>query len=312
MSEYTIHARAFHPDGRFGMGGMYFKGDSRGFDTSLAVTSRIRAEWTLDFMTGTNTNPRPISDPSTAPWGVQENYEDERTQPEGNGVLGASPFNPEGMQTGNFQWNFRGINHAFTRWPSVNNIIVPWLDLSGTVVFSIDRDPEVQTVKFTSTLRGDGFPNSEVLVVDSNDTALMLNTHHRMGYAAGQLAYDAQHMLGGTVVTVGVNADGNFVGPVRATRCVDFMPEARDLLIDVDGWISDTYRTAYSLTEWNELHTKREATESNFLGFDTDDRLPIPRLDPFGGERPSGQNWNDWGDPFTSPGPEDLPDWDRQ
>ncbi|MCF6445018.1 hypothetical protein L1065_09715 [Nereida sp. MMG024] len=89
------------------------------------------------------------------------------------------------------------------------------------------------------------------------------------------------------------------------------MPEARDLLIDVDGWISDTYRTEFSLTEWNKHHTGREATESNFLGFDFDDRLPIPRFNPFGGERPSGQNWNDWGDPFTSPGPEYLPDWDR-
>ncbi|MCF6445019.1 hypothetical protein [Nereida sp. MMG025] len=117
------------------MGGMYFKGDSRGFETKLDVTSRIRAEWTLDFMTGTTTNARPISDPSTAPWGVEQNYEDERTPPEENGVLNASPYNPEGMQTGNFQWHFRGINHAFTAWPSVNDIIVPWLDLSGTVVF---------------------------------------------------------------------------------------------------------------------------------------------------------------------------------
>ncbi len=294
------------------MGGMYFKGDSRGFETSLDVTSRIRAEWSLDFMTGASTNARPISDPSTAPWGTHEDYTDEEVQPEGNATFTASPFTSDGMQTGNLQWHFRGINHAFTGSRTFNNVFVPYLDLSGTMVFAIDREESERTIQITSTLRGDGFPNSEVFVIDSNETAVMLNTHHRMGYAAGQLAYDAQHLLGGTLITIGINADGNFIGPVRATRCVDFMPEARDLLIEEDGFFRDTYRVDYSLSAWNRLHTKREASESNILGFDTDDSLPIPRLNPFGGERPSGQNWNGWDDPFTDADAEDLQDWDRR
>ncbi|MDA7423079.1 hypothetical protein, partial [Tritonibacter multivorans] len=205
MTEYTIHSRAFHPDEKFGMGGLGFHGDKRGFSSNLADTSRILAKWSLDFLTATASNERPRSDPSTAPWFLgrtHEEYVDAEVQPEGAREFASSPFAPNGMQTGNFQWNFRGINHAFTPNRDFNNLVVPYLDLSGTIVFAIDRDPDVLEMQITSTLRGDGFPNSEVFIVDSNDTPIMLNTHHRMGYAAGQLAYNAQHLLGGTLITV--------------------------------------------------------------------------------------------------------------
>lgn len=314
MSSFTVHARAFHPDTKFGLGGLGFHGDNRGFSTGLDVTSRIRFQADIDFMVPFSPQPTVTSDPSTAPWflgGTREEYTDAEVVPEGGGQLVAGPFSPEGLQTGNYQWNFRGINHAFTPSRDLNNIVVPYLDLSGTIAFAFDRDPDVLTLQITSNLRGDGFPNSEVFILDANENALMLNTHHRMGYAAGQLAYDAQHILGGTVITVGISADSAFVGPVRATRCVDFMPEARDLLIEEDGWFSDTYRTDYSLTAWNRLHTDRDPSEKDILGFDTDDRLPLPRLVPWGGERPSGQDWNDWDDPFSDVGPEDLPDWNH-
>ncbi|MDA7423072.1 hypothetical protein, partial [Tritonibacter multivorans] len=280
MSAYVIHARAFHPDKKFGLGGLGFHGDNRGFSASLSSTSRIYAFGQVDFMTSTWTEFDVNSDPSTAPWflgGTREEYIEAETKPEGHASFVSSPFAPNGMQTGNFQWNFRGINHAFTPNRAFNNLVVPYLDLSGTIVFAIDRDPDVLEMQITSTLRGDGFPNSEVFIIDSNDTPIMLNTHHRMGYAAGQLAYNAQHLLGGTLITVKINADGNFVGPIRATRCVDFMPEARDLLIEEEGFFRDTYRTDYSITQWNRLHTKRDPSEKNILGFDTDDSLPLPR-----------------------------------
>ena len=259
MTSYTIHARAFHPDKLFGPGGLWFSGDDRGFTTDLGVTSRIKAKWELDFFTSAVTDRRVRSDPShNNITGQTEHYTTPETQPTEDADFRASGYTAEGMQTGNLQWQFRGINHAFTPSIGVNNAVVPYLDLSGAIAFAIDRHPDHRTMQITSTLHGDGFPNSEVFIIDSVGMAVMLNTHHRMGYAAGQLFGDRQNLLGGTQIIININADGAFVGPIQAVRSVDFMPEARDLLIEHDGWFRDTYRTNYSVSAWNRLHTNRD------------------------------------------------------
>lgn len=49
MTTYIIYARAFHPDEKFGPGGLFFEGDNRGFSYSTDTTSRIRAKWKISF-----------------------------------------------------------------------------------------------------------------------------------------------------------------------------------------------------------------------------------------------------------------------
>ena len=316
MTSYTVHARAFHPDKTFGPGGMYFSADDRGFTYDMGVTSRIRAYWVFNLLSLNITDRDVDSDPShNSITGQTENYTDPDKKPTGNASFQSSPFAANGMQTAKLQWRFKGINHAFTPSESINNFVVPELNLEGSLNFVIDRHENERSMQISSTLQGDGFPNSEIFILDNAGMPVMLNTHHRFGYAAGQLGGDRRHLLGGTVITVALNADGNFIGPIKATRCVDFIPEARDLLIKNEGfwfWEEDTYSTEHSLTSWNELHTKRDASEKTIFGTDTDNDLPIPSVPIISPpEKPDGQEWNDWDDPFTAPGPEDLEDWDH-
>ena len=49
MSKIKLHTRSFHPDRNFGLGGLGFKGDSRGFSDALGVTSRIKHSLTIDL-----------------------------------------------------------------------------------------------------------------------------------------------------------------------------------------------------------------------------------------------------------------------
>lgn len=65
MSQLLLVTRSFHPDRNFGMGGLGFHGDSRGFSSSLSVTSRITHEVTIDLKAAKLTRERCFSDPSS-------------------------------------------------------------------------------------------------------------------------------------------------------------------------------------------------------------------------------------------------------
>jgi hypothetical protein len=163
-----------------------------------------------------------------------------------------------------------GKNHAFPTEYISNTLtrsVVPSLDITIEIYALIDRHRGLMSIQ--STLKGDGFPNSEVFIYDSARTPLMLNTHHRFGNAAGQLVGDHKHILSSTLITVGINADACFIGPVHAKRCVDFKPWDHDLLAGAGT-------TDFSLANWNGLHLARNPSELDSLGLDTDDSLPIP------------------------------------
>jgi hypothetical protein len=64
VSKLKLHTRSFHPDRNFGLGGLGFKGDSRGFSDSTGVTSRIRHVLTIDLTAATVGSVRCRSDPS--------------------------------------------------------------------------------------------------------------------------------------------------------------------------------------------------------------------------------------------------------
>ena len=315
MSTYTIHARAFHPDAGFGAGGLFFSGDNRGFSANVSpqTTSRIRAFWEIDVINDEIGDRDVRSDKSSNPiTGIEELYIEKSKQPNESATLSMSKFFPTGMQTGSLRWRFGGINHGFTTSEWFNNLVVPSLDCSGTIVFSFFREEENPRLRIDSFLLGDGFPNSEVFIEDSAGTRIFLHTHHRFGYAAKQLIGEGRFLLGGTLLEVGIDGSGNFLPSIVATRCVDFMPGDRDLLIEHDGFFYDTYDTQYDIEEWNEVHSSRVPTEEDWLGFDTDDALPLPMI-PLVNPRtiPKGQDINNLDDLVTSPGPEDLEDWDH-
>lgn len=302
MTRYTLHCRTFHPDEGFGLGGMGFKGDNRGFSFLTdrgRVTSRTGGIWTIDAQGATITQDEIYSDPSTAPWGTTSDYSTPAHAPTGTLLRSTvSPYMEDGLQTANLRAHFRGKNQAFTGSTTVNNIIVPDLDITIHVMLQIDRHREKMTI--TSNLLGDGFPNSECFIIDSAQTPIMLNTHHRIGHAAGQLVGNHGHLLAGTEIEIGIDGSGNFVNPVHATRSVDFMPFDRDL-IAIAG-------TDFTIPTWNNLHLARTPTERGLLGIDTDDNLPIPGLDH---EYPRDGRWG-IDDLFSEPTADQLPEWDHE
>lgn len=65
MSQFVLVTRSFHPDRNFGIGGLGFHGDARGFSSSMGVTSRITHEVTIDLKGARFTRARCFSDPSS-------------------------------------------------------------------------------------------------------------------------------------------------------------------------------------------------------------------------------------------------------
>lgn len=310
---YKFHMRAFHPDEGFGMGGFGFEGDNRGFSflPRGRVTSRIGATSNIDTSGQRIENPVAYSDPSTSPWGIHEDYSAPSKAPEAWLIKRSiSPHVEDGMQNVDFLIHNRGQNHAFrvTEDGRGAHIPIPFTDkrldfvpyLDIRVHFSMRVDLHRKLIHIESTLTGDGFPNSEVFIRDHADTPIMLNTHHRIGHAAGQLIGNHNHLLASSEFTIECDGSGNFTGPIEAIRSVDFMPFDRDLVA-----IAGT--TNFSIPSWNNLHLARQATEKGFLGLDTDDDLPIPYWDH---EYPRD---GDWGidDLFDEPKAEDLPDWNH-
>ena len=333
MAIYKIHERAFHPDKGFGMGGMWFKGDDRGFSFMTNATARVwstlRVNTQTPVMDLTQDAPEFLvrSDPSAAPTllgGRSENYTTKETAPTGTALITGGPEVADGIQSITVQIETRGKNHAFpTEYLAdirnntgirqvydylggknipmnpETNMLVPDLDVQVAITMVIDRHKK--KMRIMSNLTGDGFPNTEVFIYDAADTPLMLNTHHRIGTAAGQLIGNHRHLLGSTVITVDIDGAGNFVGEVKAERCVDFMPWDTDLL-------AQSRATTFQIYEWNGLHIARTPTEKGIFGMDTDDYLPIPGL---------GHLWpRDRRDAgittvFEEPSVADLPHWDH-
>ncbi|MDB6183279.1 hypothetical protein [Paracoccus fistulariae] len=274
--KFTLHERAFHPDENFGLGGFWFDGDSRGFSflPRGRVTSRVGVLMNIDAKESDIEAPSAYSDPSTSPLGgyfsVHEKYEQEGTRPQAVYLSKSiSRYTPDSIQNISLVMHSWGKNHAarptqdYVRDDGASKLepVIPNLDI--TLNFTMRIDLHRKKILIESTLRGDGFPNSEVFIRDSADTPIMLNTHHRIGVAAGQLFGNHNHMLASTEIEIDCDESANFVGPIKAMRSVNFMPYDYDLL-GVAG------TTDFDIPGWNNLHISRDPSVKNMLGMDSD------------------------------------------
>ncbi len=194
------------------MGGFGFAGDNRGFSFMPrgSVTSRVGGRWKIDTRKAEVSQIEVYSDASHAPWGTQAAYNTPETRPTGRILRNTiSPFTEDSLQAVSLRVHTRGKNQAFTSSPMINNIVVPDLDVIVDITMQFDRHKG--TVRITSNLLGDGFPNSEVFMVDSLGSELMLNTHHRIGHASGQLIGNHGHILASSEIIVGIDDSDNFV-----------------------------------------------------------------------------------------------------
>ncbi|WP_417818894.1 hypothetical protein [Tritonibacter scottomollicae] len=334
MSIYYIFERAFHPDEGFGLGGFGFKGDNRKFSfmddgASSRVWSMLEvdtSQWQKEF---DQTSDEFIveSDPSKAPTYLgnrYEGYDSVDTRPTGVARVSGGPPVADGIQSLTIQIATRGKNHAFPTeyiadlrggtgvdrlydWLGGESIpmnpesrlLIPDLDVQVGITLLIDRHRKKMSI--TSNLTGDGFPNSEVFIHDNAGGKLMLNTHHRIGSAAGQLIGNHRHLLAATQLTIDIDDAGNFGDSLTAVRCVDFMPWDTDLL-EIAG------TTSFSLANWNGLHIARDPTEEGIFGLDTDDALPIPGADH---RWPRDRRDAGLRNLFDEPALSDLPHWNH-
>ncbi|WP_225770308.1 hypothetical protein [Inquilinus sp. Marseille-Q2685] len=116
----TLYTRSFHPDEAFGLGGLGFKGDNRGFSSSLSATSRIDHFIEIDLMAAQFRRAICRSDPS-ANWALAQvgidmsnDYSQARKKPRhSEDPKSITPYRVDGDQSVNVRVKYAGKNFAF-------------------------------------------------------------------------------------------------------------------------------------------------------------------------------------------------------
>ena len=262
MGTMNLHTRSFHPRESFGVTGLGFSGDKRGFTTLVdGPTSRIRSEIIVDLQGASINAPQPISDPSTHPLGMSNDYTEDNTKPWGSFSRNSiTPYREDGDQSFNLTYAYGGQNHAAVPRLAVGGVsetvntyfeklVVPVLDVTISVSAFIDRANG--TMRIATNMRGDGFPNAECFILDTAGNPLFLVTHVRVGTATGQLWGNARIKMASSSLVVDWNADDTFGANVDILSSVDHAGDGSPVTIGSIG--------TRPVSVWNSYHSGRDA-----------------------------------------------------
>ncbi|MFP7675842.1 hypothetical protein ACG74X_21185 [Marivita sp. S0852] len=273
MSVLRFFVRSFHPLSNFGVGGLGFHGDNRGFSHDEGVTSRIYAIVQVNLVNGEITSERLGSDPSVSLFGlITQDYADPDTWPKYT-LFGGSidPYRPDGDQGAQVSFAYTGQNFAMpggnTEWgrEHIWESTVPGIDVMVSLGLEIDRDDG--RMFFTFRMVGDGFPNAEAFILQGSE-ALMLATHRRIGSALYQLRGDRRIAMASTGAEV--DFPGDMLGPEMEVHwCFDYATVV-GAQIDV---LEETGKTPHTRPAWNEMHTERDA-EGGWARYAVGDTMP--------------------------------------
>ena len=253
-----LHTRSFHPRENFGGGGLFYEGDNRGFQTSLAVTSRIRNRVLIDLKLAKLKSLDTRSDPSrNAVTGWSQDYSSQELQPTSKVSGQVDPYRADGDQHAQVLLSYRGQNFAM---PFIENDtmkdfykgIVPDLDVTNSVDIHVNRDEKGLT--FACRMVGDGFPNAESFLIDPSKNDLFLVTHRRIGSATGQLAANRKIAMASSSARVDF-PDDLFGSGLHAYWAQDYATHVGgpiDLFEEAGGKPS-------TRTGWNRMHQCRDA-----------------------------------------------------
>ncbi len=274
MSFLRLFVRSFHPQANFGISGLGYHGDDRGFSTSEGVTSRIYAIVRIGIASPEVKLEIVDSDPSSGFTGVlHQDYSDPRTKPTANLSGQVDPYREDGDQGGQLLLSYTGQNFAQplgnsqTAREYVWENVVPGLDVTCSFHFDIDRDDE--TIEVALRMTGDGFPNAEAFVQDRAKTPLMLVTHRRIGSALAQLWGNRRIAMGVGSGRAAFPSD-KFGSDFTCFTCIDYA-EVTGGPIDVR---QETGKQPATVAKMTEMHVKRDARGAwgrRYLG----DNLPI-------------------------------------
>ncbi|MCE9533773.1 MAG: hypothetical protein K8T89_21990, partial [Planctomycetes bacterium] len=227
MVEYALYVRRYAPFLSFGGG---FDGDGRGFSTSLTVTSRTVGVATFGPNPGAKISGVGHSSGSSwvGPWELRKSF----------------PLGSIGRHVSEVRVTVSNVDSgsgkiAFTLYTEGN---LPFKDilLHKKVADVVDKigkavrpnaprpqlTPDIDTfvdfsatfggnrIVFTGLVRGDGFPNAEVFVLDATSNPVPLFDYRTRSNEAGPLhrlfGAHAQNRLGTFTRQIDLNPDGSF------------------------------------------------------------------------------------------------------
>jgi hypothetical protein len=216
--EFQFIVRSFAPFDTFGGG---FEGDERSFSASLDVSSRITQ--TINVKPGPNPSvkSKAWSDPSRGyGWFPQLMHDLTHLMALDWGDL--DPFGPmeaTAIPRERLAMKTVGNDHLINAhyegaMPLTSERTTPEIDVSTTLVVS----REGEWLRIFGVIRGDGFPNVEVLARDSAGTVMFLHGFHSSkGRLLGPLTGlfgEGSEIMGSFTLDVRLDEDGNF-GSVR-------------------------------------------------------------------------------------------------
>lgn len=277
MSKLLIYVRSFHPLTNFGVGGLGYHGDDRGFswDTDRSkTTTRIFGIAEIDLVSA---SVRPVqvgSDPSSGLTGIlTDDYSNPERGPKFTQMSGSvDPYREDGDQGGQLVMAYTGQNFAqpLAGWKWLrDNVwahVVPALDVTTSLSFEVDRDDN----RMSCALRmvGDGFPNAEAFLLDASEAPLMLASHRRVGSALHQLRNNRRIAMCSTGLELDFEADA-FGSALEPFWCLDYAT-FNGTQIDV---MEETGVSPSTRSEWNSMHTERDA-EGGWGRYAVGDTLP--------------------------------------
>lgn len=162
MSILKLYVRSFHPLSNFGVGGLGFHGDNRGFSHDPGVTARIYSISRIDLRNATVAMEAVESGTSSHLVGIlSQDYSDPATKPKFTLFGGTvDPYREDGDQGAQLALAYTGQNFAMplasndTVRENLWEHAVPGLDVMATLNLEIDRDDDRMSVAFRMV--GDG------------------------------------------------------------------------------------------------------------------------------------------------------------
>lgn len=268
MNRLLFYVRSFHPLSNFGLAGLGYHGDNRGFSFQVdeKTTSRIYAIAEINLAAANIRRVAIKSDPSSSLGNlIEQDYSTPETQPRFTTFSGMiDPYREDGDQGGQLLLAYTGQNFAMpladndTVRDNLWEAVVPGLDVTAALNIEVDRDAE--RMSFALRMVGDGFPNAEAFLIDPADEALMLVTHRRIGSALHQLRGNRRIAMASSGGEVDFPND-QLGTELEIHWCIDYA-EITGAAIDVQA---ETEMTPSTREEWNEMHTGR-SNDGRLLG----------------------------------------------
>lgn len=250
LRSFTIHVRSFHPEPSFGIAGLGYHGDNRGYSNvprslkergkGVAPTSRVEHWVEFNADTATIMRAGAASDPSQWLLGEKHRYDGSDGRAPTVEVLLHNDTTPgdQCRRQIRVQSHHLGYNEAV---PQLTRGLVPGLDVFGVFIIQIDR--RARTMTITTHITGDAFPNAEAFIVDTRGTSVFLGVHERQGTPPAMLPGEEKRFMFSSSLTLALTDAGDFAGTLTAHRYKTK---------DVPGTIGDISSQNLTVKEWNQ------------------------------------------------------------